>query len=382
MFIYLGRRGLSRFAFELARAAQVDESMAATIVVSRQNEMYASFAELQDAHLAVDTYSTNVGAVLQAWRIPIIRRCLKAAVARHRPEVVIELMPHAWSSFVVPAIKTMGVRYAPIVHDARPHPGDYRSASVVALGKRTLRQADFVVTLSGAVAGRIEATGAIPTHKILPMWHPALDFGGRQSLEPPQPGGPLRLVFLGRIMAYKGLPLFLDMVDELRRRGLVIEVGVFGEGDLGASGERLSAMGAEVTNRWLTEAEIQFILPRFHAMVLSHIEASQSGVAAAALGAGLPVIATPVGGIIEQITDGVAGVLAQRADAQALADAAEFLASNPTLYRYICQQIVATRDDRSMARFVRECVGLVLSGNMTRAPSVPGSNVTWRTVQK
>jgi glycosyltransferase involved in cell wall biosynthesis len=92
---------------------------------------------------------------------------------------------------------------------------------------------------------------------------------------------------------------------EVRDRGIAVELGVFGEGDLGSSAERLSVMGAEVINRWLTEAEISVLLPRFHVMVLSHVEASQSGAAAAALGAGLPVIATPVGGIIEQITDGV-----------------------------------------------------------------------------
>lgn len=361
MLIYLGRRGLSRFSLDFVRAAQADESIAATIVVSRQNELFASFAELKNAHLAVSTYNTNAGALFQAWRVPIIRRCLEAAVAQQRPEIVIELMPHVWSSFIVPPIKAMGVRYVPIIHDAWSHPGDYRSASVAALAKRTLQQADRVVTLSGAVAGRIEASGAVPARLIIPLWHPDLDFGGQQSMEPPLPGCPLRLVFFGRIMAYKGLSLFLDMVDELRRRGLDVEVGVFGEGDLGANASRLSAMRAEVINRWLTEAEISTVLPRFHAMVLSHIESSQSGVAAAALGAGLPVIATPVGGIIEQVADGVTGLLAQRADSWALADAAEFLASNPTMYRHIRQNIMATREDRSMARFVRECVNSALA---------------------
>jgi hypothetical protein len=67
-----------------------------------------------------------------------------------------------------------------------------------------------------------------------------------------------------------------------------VEVGVFGEGTLGASTKWLSAMGAEVINRWLTENEIAAILPRYHALVLSYTEASQSAVVAAAFGAGLP----------------------------------------------------------------------------------------------
>lgn len=85
--------------------------------------------------------------------------------------------------------------------------------------------------------------------------------------------------------------------------------------------------------------------------------------AAAALSAGLPVIATPVGGIIEQITDGVTGVLAALADGWALADAAEHLLFNPELYRLICQNIAAQKADRSIERFVKECVYVAIDGS-------------------
>jgi hypothetical protein len=81
----------------------------------------------------------------------------------------------------------------------------------------------------------------------------------------------------------------------LRAEGVPVSVGVFGEGALVESAARLDAMGAEVVNRWLTEPEIGTILQRYQALVLSHIEASQSDVAATAFGAGLPVIATPDG---------------------------------------------------------------------------------------
>jgi glycosyltransferase involved in cell wall biosynthesis len=232
------------------------------------------------------------------------------------------------------------------------------------------------VTLSGAVADHLLAQGQVPQDKICTLFHPDLDFGGRHVLEPPRPGEPLRLFFFGRIMPYKGLPLFLDMVDQLREDGIAVQVGVFGEGSLGPSARRLTAMGAEVINRWLTEAEIGALLPRFHALVLSYIEASQSGVAAAAFGAGLPVIATPVGGIIEQIQDGINGVLALRADALALADAAKRLLLDPQLYRAICSNLAATKDDRSVARFVEDIVWHALY--VGRAHSIGGADPEMR----
>jgi glycosyltransferase involved in cell wall biosynthesis len=173
---------------------------------------------------------------------------------------------------------------------------------------------------------------------------------------PPSPGEPWRLLFLGRILPYKGLSLFVDLIEELIRRGIAVEAGVFGEGSLGSCGPRLLALGAEIVNRWLSDAEIDRVLARYHAVVLSHVEASQSGVAAVAFGAGVPVIATPVGGLVEQIEDGTSGVLATRVDASSLADAASRLLLDPALYRRIYHHLIASREQRSVRRFVDQCV--------------------------
>lgn len=369
LFTYWGRRGLSRFALELAQAAASTPGLAARLSVSRQNESFAAFAALGDAVVPIDTFERNSGALLMAWRLPLIRRQLIRYIGEHRPDAVIELMPHVWSSFLAPAIRGAGVRYVTTVHDARPHPGDHRSLSVDWLLRRSIRQADLVLTLSATVADTIAALGEAPRERISPLFHPDLRFGRTARPAPPRPGEPLRLVFFGRIMPYKGLPLFVDMVTELRRQGLAVEAGVFGEGALGGSAERLTALGATVINRWLSEAEIADLLPRYHAVVLSHIEASQSGVAAAAAGAGLPVIATPVGGLAEQIGDGTAGVVATAASAPALAEAARRLLLDPDLYRKVCHSIDAMRDDRSMARFVELCVSRAVGATIAGPPA-------------
>jgi glycosyltransferase involved in cell wall biosynthesis len=281
---------------------------------------------------------------------------LTARLRQDRTKVVIDLMPHVWSSFMVPAIHAAGARYAPIIHDSESHPGDYRTGLVKRVLDRSIRRADVVLTLSEAVTARLAAVGQVRRHKLVTLFHPDLGYGSAASRQPPEPGAPLRLLFMGRIMPYKGLPLFLDAVDILRADGHSVEVGVFGEGPLGACAERLSAMKAEVVNRWLSKAEIAAVLPRFHAMVLSHTEASQSGIAATALGAGLPVITTPVGGLIEQIKDGHTGSVATRIAGPALAEAAKRLLLDPVLYRAICSTIAQSRGDRSMARFVEDCV--------------------------
>jgi glycosyltransferase involved in cell wall biosynthesis len=86
--------------------------------------------------------------------------------------------------------------------------------------------------------------------------------------------------------------------------------------------------------------------------VLAHIEASQSGVAASAVGAGAPIVATPVGGLLEQVVDGETGLLAARPDADALADALRRLITTPGLHASLAMGAMHRRHELSTDRFV------------------------------
>ena len=78
--------------------------------------------------------------------------------------------------------------------------------------------------------------------------------------------------------------------------------------------------GVTVENRWVPETEIGALLAWSDALILPYREASQSGVAAAALAAGRPVIATCVGGLREQLSGTPQALLCQ-ADVASLAGA-------------------------------------------------------------
>jgi glycosyltransferase involved in cell wall biosynthesis len=268
-------------------------------------------------------------------------------------------MPHVWSPIMASAIRAAGARYVTIAHDADTHPGDYRTKIAKRLLDWAAMSSDQVLTLSAAVTERLLMNSHIPPDKITTLFHPDLTYGPPLLRRPPTPGHPMRLLFMGRILPYKGLSLFLDTVETLRAQGHAVEIGVFGEGALGANKSRLAKLQAEIVNRWLSEAEIAQVLPRFHCMVLSHTEASQSGVAAMALGFGLPVVATPVGGLREQIRDGETGVLAARVDAPALATAIRSLLLDPVRYEMTCHAIARARGQRSMAEFIRQCADSV-----------------------
>ena len=355
MFLYLGRRGaMSRFTLEAMRAASTLSNIAASAFVSRQNENFPALTAFGEQCIGVDTFHHGSGALFAAWRIPVLRRTLASEIRKRGVGLVIELMPHIWSPALFSAIRGAGARYATIVHDASAHPGD-ATAFVNAILRVAADRADRVITLSEAVAAQLRASKRVPADKIVTLFLPDLTFGPLPARRPRAPDAPLRLLFFGRIMPYKGLGLFVDAVEMLQRNGIAIEAGVFGEGDIGAERDRLRAVGAEIVNRWLSDDEIAQVLGRYDVMVVSHIEASQSGVIATAFGAGLPVIATPVGALPEQVAHGVTGLVTEAISAEALTQAITRLALDPELYRALCEGVRARRDQGSMQRFVHEC---------------------------
>ena len=233
---------------------------------------------------------------------------------------------------------------------------------------RDLRHADRILTLTRSVTDALISSGRASAQRIDTLFHPDFNYGrGRSAAAGNE--AQLRVLFFGRILRYKGLPLFVEALDLLARRGMPVAAGVFGAGDLGACGDRLRALGVEVVNRWIADDEVASILARYDVMALSHTSASQSGVVAAALGAGMPVVATPVGGLAEQVEHGKTGLIAQRVDAEALADSIGRLAHDRVMLRSIIDEIERRRAERSMTAFADRIVAQSRAARSSRVSS-------------
>ncbi len=256
--------------------------------------------------LIVDTYAGFAGYGFRVLSAPWFVPWLTARVRALAPDAALCAMPGPIDLAMYAALKYLNVPMAVVVHDADPHPGDGYPFQMT-LQRLLVRRADAIVTLSDHVARGLSAHGLLTGKPVLRTVLPQAPIVG---LAPARAhGGPFRLLSFGRLLAYKGLDLLAAALARLLPE-VPLEVRVVGSGPESAELAALRALpGVKVENRWVPEDEIPALLGWADGVVLSHREASQSGVAAATLAARRLLVATRVGGLAEQAAGDPAAVV-------------------------------------------------------------------------
>jgi glycosyltransferase involved in cell wall biosynthesis len=320
---YWGRRGAgAQMTLALAAALARRPGVAVALSISAGSELRAETEALGLPLRAVPTYAGAAGFALGTLlRVPGLRRGLVAQARGHGADVVLSVMTHLWTPLVAPALRRAGIAFVPVVHDARPHPGDPGLFWERRLD-RELDAARGAIALSGAVEAALRARRpGLPVARLPLGAHLPEDFLAVPRVPAPPATGPRFLMF-GRLLPYKGLDLLRDAFRLLRQAHPGATLRVVGEGEAEALAPGLAALpGVTVEPRWVAEAEIPRLLAAADALVLPYREASQSGVAPLGFAMGVPAVATPVGGLSEQVTDGVTGAVAAAVTPEALAAA-------------------------------------------------------------
>ena len=297
-----GRRGAGPvFAARLAAAFAALEGCGAALSLAAGAEILAG-PGAPDCAWREPTYGTALGAALQLVIGPAQAARIDREIAAIAPAMAICAMPAFLDRRMAAGLRRAGVPYAVVVHDAAGHPGE--ALNFWAVGQnRLFGEAVALFPLSGHVEAMLRAQGF--GAKIKKLWHPPFSFGA-PAPAPLRHGGKPRLLCFGRLLPYKGLDLLADALASFAPNA-PFEVRVCGDGPKSADLERLRAMaGVTVDHRWIPEAELAGLIAWADAVVLPYREASQSGVAAAAVAQGRYVLATNVGGLPEQLV-GVPG---------------------------------------------------------------------------
>ena len=255
---------------------------------------------------------------------------LRRQVLAFQPDVVVVPMTFAlaWPHCLAFAGR---VPLVYVAHDDRPHLGDYRPGFQTRLQSLMLARADQAVTVSQYVAGQIERSGRLrgkPACAVVPL--SAHDVARRREPRRASSDG-VSLLFLGRLISYKGLALLAEALGALRDRpGWRLTIA--GDGPEAASVRTLFGSFRQVDLsrlRPLAEAEVDELIETHDVLVCPYLEASQSGVVTEALYKGVPSLVTPVGALPEQIGFGQAGWVAPSVSGEGLREAIRTLLDDP-----------------------------------------------------
>jgi len=224
------------------------------------------------------------------------------------------------------------------VHNAPPPAGGVTGAVYRVLELLVARRADSVVCVSADLEQRMRATGARRVgHAVVPAPHTAIapqDVSAetRAATRAGLGAEPDRAVVLavGRLVAQKGFGLLLDAATgwrDIRPEPLLV---IAGEGPLAAGLEsRAASLGLEVRFTG-HRADVPALLAAADVFVLPSVWEGQSLVLQEALRAGMPVVATRVGGN-QGLTGEDAAILVPPGNPGRLAGAVRSVLADPAL---------------------------------------------------
>jgi glycosyltransferase involved in cell wall biosynthesis len=306
-----GRRGAGPL-YSLKMAEALTHLMPGNVLLSysRQSDYLEDFRELEGPRLEVDTFSTTVEGIRKTVRLPQLGHQFARFIAENRVDAVYCPMWHPWNAAMVGTLKKKRIPFILTVHDAIRHEGDAGPFQRW-VERYEQRHADAFIALSEHVKRQLDSRRHRPRFGTTLIPLPNFSYA-TQDRASSSSSETLKCLFIGRIRPYKGIGVLLDAFGQITRESEHdVVLTIAGSGDLQPYESKLSRLaGLNVQNKWLSDSEFGQLIHSHDVLILPYLEASQSGVIAAAHGAGKPVVAFSVGGISKQIDHGVNGLVA------------------------------------------------------------------------
>ncbi|WP_214365494.1 glycosyltransferase family 4 protein [Pseudonocardia sp. H11422] len=187
--------------------------------------------------------------------------------------------------------------------------------------RRTLSRASAVVALGGRWAERLREIA--PDARIVAIPNPVRIVGAGAQ---PAAGEPVHVVFLGKIGDPKGTFALLEAWSKVVANGSGVppRLTIAGNGEVERARDVASRLGLTDTvevRSWLSPAEVVDLLGTAHVLTLPSRNEGQPMSILEAMGRGLCVVATDVGGIPDLVEDGISAMLVAPDDVDGLAAA-------------------------------------------------------------
>lgn len=325
VLVYLGRKGGGPpYSLEIAKKLSTKVQLLA--VVSEYMENIHLWEEAGIQMYKVKTYTTFGGFVLSLFNLANFIS-LKNAVSQFSPDVIYYPFFHLWLPLISKWFKRKPQVYTS--HDPVLHSGE-NGVVYSYLQTLLLKRSKRVIILSSSFKEQLIKKG-IEQDRIDVIPHGIFDYYGnlkavkRQSHEP-------RILFFGRLVKYKGLDVLLESFSLIEKEIPNVKLRIVCNGDIKPYTRALKLSdGIELIHAWVPDHEVAQHFIESDILVCPYKDASQSGAIPVAYALKIPVVATKVGGLVEQVEDGVTGLLVPTNDPISLSVSCVTLLKNSEL---------------------------------------------------
>ena len=240
---------------------------------------------------------------------------------------------HVYAAAAASAAATLGLGVPLVVTEHTEASWQGRRARAVT--RWYCRRARHIIAVSTPIRRRLIGRDGVPPQKIsvIPTALPEAEGGGIPSGAPAENGRLAGVV--ARLQPEKGVATFLEAASRIAPRAPGVRFVVVGDGPLrGELSELAAGLGLEGRVRFLGfRPDAREIIRRLDVLVVPSFTEGAPLVVLEAMASGVPVVASAVGGIPDQIRHGREGLLVPTGDPVALGEALLSLLDNPGLAR-------------------------------------------------
>ncbi len=372
----LHRGGMHHYSASLISALKADDHTCEIAYFGPQE----TDADVLEEGVTLFTYAIpqalSLTALPRLARLPWTAYRITQDIKGWKPDVLHVSSGHVLHPLILGSLASR-VPIVSTLHEVDRHLGEQQFYRTMKMRSLLRNSRAFVVHSQGQKA-RMQEAWDVPEDKIWHMPLPRLDCLTHYQAQVAQV--PCRLLFFGRIYAYKGYDTMLRALPLVAQSFPGVELVIAGEGDLSPWQMLIEKAGChvDVINRFIPDREVLALFRSSVLAVAPYHEASQSGIVSLAMCAGVPVVASKVGTIPDMITDRVTGRLVPPADVPALAKAIIDMLAHPRETERLGE---ALRKD-SEGRFGAKTIGGQLhavydavASNRETGPSSAGSGV-------
>jgi glycosyltransferase involved in cell wall biosynthesis len=311
------------------------------VIVSKYSENIEQWRKDVGELYEINTYTTGFEFIKGTLtRKAIIE--IKTIIDREMPDIIYYPMPSPWTPLINSSAqygKTVST-----IHDLKLHQGEWNPV-ISYLSSKLIRQSDGIIFLSKYSQEQFSKRGEDKLTDVIPLG--AFDFYLKDKEDRYRAvNGRANILFLGRILKYKGLGILLKAWPQIKESIPNSRLIIAGQGNIAPYRRQLSLCSdIEVYNKYLTNKEISDLMEKGDVLALPYIDASQSGVLTIGQVYGMPVIATRICGIQEQIENGVTGILVEPRNIDQLAEECIRVLQDSSLREFLSRNEIKFAED-------------------------------------